>query len=128
MLKINYMSSIYHSYSNATPDRHIEPNAQFTFFLIAPIYWWVDMDYMRFGFELGDFSETEKLNMSVSTNISGYVTLTYQEIIDVCTDYVRGVFKYEKKPFQWNTEREWTDFCETLLDIKGVRDFVKEEN
>lgn len=127
MLNVVGMNSICGQWTEMNANQLLWTNAPFNFYVIAPLYWWLDFNYDKFGFELGDFSDTEKLEMPVSTPIKGCVILTYSEIIEVCEDYINGIYKYEGKAYQWNAEREWTDFCETLLDVKGVRDLVKEE-
>ena len=128
MLKVVGMGSICCHFSTATAEELFETNAPFSFYVEAPLYWWLDFDYTKFGFELGDFSEKEKLTMPVNTVVQGRAVLTYQEIIEVCEDYVSGVYNYDSNcAYRWSAEREWKDFCETLLDIKGVRDLVQEE-
>lgn len=127
MLNVVGMGSVYCSISDTTPEELLRINAPFNFYIVAPLYWWLDFNYDKFGFELGDFSDKEKLDMSVSTPVKGCAVLTYAEIVEICEDYLRGVFKYEGQAHQWNAEREWTDFCEILLDVKGIRDLVKEE-
>ena len=128
MLNVVGMGSVCCAVSSATPEKLFKANVPFNFYIEAPLYWWLDFDYTKFGFELGDFSEKEKLTMPVDTPVKGVAVLTYQEIIEVCEDYVNGVFQYNKDDgHQWPAEREWKDFSETLLDIKGVRDFVTEE-
>ena len=64
--------------------------------------------------------------LPMSTYITGIIELSYQEIIEKCENYRAGEYRYFA-PFSFPTEREWTDFCETLLDLKGVRDLVKED-
>lgn len=64
--------------------------------------------------------------LPMSTYIIGIIELSYQEIIEKCENYRAGEYIYYR-PFSFPTEREWTDFCETLLDLKGVRDLVKED-
>ena len=127
MLNVVGMGSVCCHFSTATASELFETNAPFNFYIEAPLFWWLDFSYTKFGFELGDFSEREKFTMSVDTIVKGVAVLTYQEIIEVCEDYVNGAYKYVASKHQWPAEREWKDFCETLLDIKGVRDLVQEE-
>ena len=128
MLNVVGMGSVCCPFSRVTASELFETNAPFNFYIEAPLFWWLDFDYTKFGFELGDFSEQEKLTMPVDTVVKGVAVLTYQEIIEVCEDYINGVYKYiVGNEHQWPAEREWKDFCETLLDIKGVRDLVQEE-
>ena len=99
----------------------------FTFLVEAPLYWWIDFDGVKFGFELDEFSDFERQNIPLSTNVKAYVHLSYEDIVTLCTDYVYGLYDYEAHTYQWNNEREWKDFCETLLDVQGIRDLVKEK-
>jgi hypothetical protein len=127
MLKVVGMGSVCCAFSEMSTTELFQMNAPFNFYVEAPLYWWLDFDYTKFGFELGDFTEVDKLNMSVSTMVKGCAILTYQEIVTICQEYCNGVYKYTHKSYEWNNEREWNDFCETLLDVKGVRDLVDEE-
>ena len=121
---------VLHDYKNEFPlsgNQLFNENKRFNFIIEAPIFWWVDVSMLTYGFELGEFSETERKTMSISTNIRACLSLTYQEIVEICEDYVQGGYKFNNEPYKWSNEREWNDLCETLLDIKGVRDIVKEE-
>lgn len=145
----------------ALPPKHtagdllFEENPSFQITIKAPIYWWVDCDWIkyRFNMPLSDFefeldafqfnevpsaieelankliNVTERKIMQLlplSTYMTGVIELPYREIIEVCENYVAGEYNYTKG-YSFPNTREWTDFCETLLDIKGVRDLVKEE-
>lgn len=130
-------------------------NPTVIFRIKAPIYWWVDTDWIKYYFNmpLSDFEfsqdewdenlsiirigrlATQNPNLSprelmqiipLGTIMTGTIELSYQEIIEVCENYVAGEYTYIKG-YGFPDEREWKDFCETLLDIKGVRDLVKEE-
>lgn len=130
-------------------------NPTVIFKIKAPIYWWVDTDWVKyyfnmplsdFEFSMDEWNEnlpliryekvvTQNPNLSprelmqilpLSTYMKGTIELTYQEIIEVCENYVAGEYTYIKG-YGFPDDREWADFCETLLDIKGVRDLVKEE-
>lgn len=130
-------------------------NPVFSFVIEAPIYWWVDIDWPKYYFNMPlsdfEFSQDEWNEnlpliryekvvaqnpdlspralmqiLPLGTMMVGHINLTYQEIVEVCENYVAGEYKYTKG-YGFPNEREWTDFCETLLDIKGVRDLVKEE-
>lgn len=63
--------------------------------------------------------------LPLGTIISGRIILDYHKIVEICENYRYGEYKYQGLKNQWATEREWTDFCETLLDIKGIRDLVE---
>lgn len=130
-------------------------NPSFYFTIKAPIYWWIDTDWIKYqmNMPLSDFEfcfdnfyyekeyqkkynsvmrwwkdEPRKLmqRLPMSTYMTGCLELSYCEIIEVCENYLAGEYKYVKG-YSFPNEREWSDFCETLLDIKGVRDIVKEE-
>lgn len=127
-------------------------NPRFQFQVKAPMYWWIDLEGPKYMFNmpLDDFqfcfedfpndkllysmfsdmsTLTPRQKMQVlplGTIVTASLELTYQEIIALCEDYVSGSFEYYR-PYSFPNEREWKDFCETLLDIVGVRDLVKEE-
>lgn len=63
--------------------------------------------------------------LPLGTIISGRINLSYQKIIEICENYQCGEYSYQGLRNQWPTEREWKDFCETLLDLRGVRDLVE---
>lgn len=103
-----------------------EQNPTFVFQIRAPLYWWIDFDGYKFGFEIRQFDRFELRDMPVSTNVTAFITLTYQDIVRYCNNYIDKEFSAEN--CIWHNEREWADFCETLLDIAGIREIVKEEN
>ena len=129
-------------------------NPTVLFEIKAPIYWWIDTDWIKyylnmpldnFEFCLDKWEETVPLiryekvvaqnpNLSkralmqilpLSTVVKATLELSYQEIVEVCENYVAGEYYYTKG-YGFPNDREWADFCETLLDIKGIRDLVKE--
>ena len=62
--------------------------------------------------------------LPMGTMVRGSVCLSYQEVIQYVEDYLDGsMFTTDFLP----TRREWSDFCETLLDLRGVRIYVREE-
>lgn len=136
-------------------DLLFEENPNFRLVIKAPIYWWVDCDWVKYSFNmpLFDFEfdfdafaesryyaeytgrniakwqdEPRRLMqlLPLSTYMTGVIELSYREIVEVCENYVSGEYTYVKG-YGFPNEREWTDFCETLLDVKGIRDLVKEE-
>ena len=109
-------------------DELYKENRNFIFVIEAPLYWWIDVDGMKFGFNLSYLTDFEKEHLLMRDTISAVLSLSYQEIVKICEDYAIGSFKYTGESYQWPNEREWTDFCETLLDIRGVRDLIKEAN
>lgn len=127
MLKVLKVISPYSLKRNIDFETLFKDNHSFIFVIEAPLYWWIDVDGIKYGFDLSDFSDDVRQNLSLSTNIGAMLSLTYQEIVEICKDYQAKMYRYEGKSYQWPNEREWNDFCETLLDIKGVRDLIKEE-
>ena len=136
-------------------DLLFEENPNFQLVIKAPIYWWVDCDWIKYSFNmpLSDFEfdfdafaesryyaeymgrniakwqdEPRRLMqlLPLSTYMTGVIELSYRDIVEVCENYVSGEYNYVKG-YGFPNEREWTDFCETLLDVKGIRDLVKEE-
>ena len=136
-------------------DLLFEENPNFRLVIKAPIYWWVDCDWIKYSFNmpLSDFefeldafqfnevpsaleelahkftNVTERKIMQLlplSAYMTGVIELSYREIVEVCENYVSGEYTYVKG-YGFPNEREWADFCETLLDGKGIRDLVKEE-
>lgn len=120
----------------------------------APIFWWVDtswekyylnmpLDNIEFCFDAINEDNPNVLDVKFLLNsakleprqlmqilpLSAYVTaiieIRYQDIVEVCKEYLNGNFEYTP-PFSFPNTREWKDFCETLLDIRGVRDLVLE--
>ena len=63
--------------------------------------------------------------LPMGTMVEGNISLDYSDIVDYCKDYLDGsLLNCEVLP----TSREWTDFCETLLDIRGVREITEGGN
>ena len=121
----------------------------------APMYWWLDCEFERFNFifpknglrfctdawessskeinsfinllgRTKNFSDRQIMQiLPLSTIITGKVFLSYQKIVEICENYCCGEYAYQELRNQWPTEREWADFCETLLDIRGVRTLVE---
>lgn len=139
---------------NDTSDTLFKVNPSITFTIKAPMYWWIDIDWVkyRFNMPLYDYEFcldgcTKNINIQralqemlsncksdrqimqllpLSTVVTAKIELPYQDVIEVCENYVAGEYRYTSG-FSFPNEREWNDFCETLLDIKGVRDIIKEE-
>lgn len=123
MLRILAVCCPYSS-SSASANLLFRENKLFTFEIVAPIYWWVDFDGVKLGFDLSAFSNKARQQLSVSTPVVAWATLSYQEIVEYCQAYINGEYIYEDKYYSWVNEREWNDFCETLMDIRGVRDLL----
>lgn len=155
MLRILNMNGRYKPLPDDTGDTLFKRNADINFIIEAPMYWWLDCEFERFDFifpkkdfrfcldewkisepyiqsmqlmvEKNKISSPRKLMqiLPLSTIITGRVVLSYQKIVEICENYQCGEYSYQDLRNQWPTEREWKDFCETLLDIKGVRDLVE---
>lgn len=134
-----------------------EENPTFIFTIKAPIYWWVDTDWIKYNVNMptsdfefcfdevnedsillitlkgvlntgnwGDWPRTLMQILPMATIVRGVIEMSYREIIEVCENYVAGEYNYQSG-YSFPNDREWADFCETLLDLKGVRDLVEEE-
>lgn len=155
MLKFEKIECVFFDGNNGL--ELFKQNPTVIFKIKAPIYWWVDTDWIKYYFnmplsdfefcldaytdpriidvmeEFADILETYTdiprflmQQLPLSTYMTGVIELPYREIIEVCENYVAGEYNYTKG-YGFPNTREWTDFCETLLDVKGVRDLVKEE-
>ena len=65
--------------------------------------------------------------MPLSTYLEGRVKLSYQQMVEVCENYACGEYDYKELYNQWPISREWTDFCETILDVHGIREIIEKE-
>ena len=123
----------------------------------APMYWWLDSEFEKYHTEMpkDDFKfcldswdverntylqvmQGEVVNnkltprqlmqiLPLSTYLEGDTELTYQQIVEICENYNCGEYDYEELYNQWPMSREWADFCETLMDITGVREIIEKE-
>lgn len=130
MLKILGMQFPYkYKYADMSAELLFEENDCFIFDVEAPICWWTDFSGERTKLRLAYFApdeiERQGMKFPIQTIVRGNVFLSYQQIVEICEDYVSGAYTDENSG--WFAEREWSDFCETLLDIKGIRDLVQEE-
>lgn len=133
--------------SDDTGDALFKRDPDFVFRVEAPMYWWLDCEFERFYLDFSkdnlrfcldawdktkyDFTFNVGLSdrqlmqiLPLSTIIEANITLSYKRIIKICEDYQCGEYCYPSIN-RWPTEREWKDFCETLLDLRGVRDIVE---
>ena len=145
-----------HLPSSSTGQDLLAKNPSIRFLVRAPIYWWVDTDWVTYSLSLPtknlhfcvdtwpdgslfiehmkDYLEhVKRLEprqfmqiLAMSIYAEGIIELTYQEIVETCENYVAGEYRYIPS-YSFPNDREWKDFCETLLDIRGVRDLIKEE-
>ena len=118
MLRILNMQIPYKYKPTISAKRLFEDNGCFIFDVEAPAFWWVDFGGERANINANFVDATSRL----STLVRGNIFLPYQDIVELCEDYISGAFKKENT--KWIAEREWSDFCETLLDIRGVRDLL----
>lgn len=132
-------------------------NPTFQFRIEAPMYWWIDIDWPKYYFNMPLYDMkvctdtwtntgiVPELNnmlrilahensgkerkimqlLPLSTLVNAVLELNYQQVVEVCENYVAGEYVYHRH-YSFPNEREWNDFCETLLDIKGVRDLIVE--
>lgn len=131
MLQIlNTMYPYKYKYVEMSGEELFEENDCFIFDVEAPIHWWVDFSGERTKLNIPYVEpatvKRQGMELPVSTKVRGNVFLTYQQIVEMCEDYISGAYTNENT--NWFAEREWNDFCETLLDIRGVRDLVQEDN
>ena len=130
-----------------TGETMLARNVVFKIYVKAPLYWWVDSSFEKYMFYLptkdfefsfdGDFKgniDTTGMTtreimqvLPLATMVEGVIPLSYQDIIAICENYNSGEFDYHELYNEWPTSREWTDFCETLMDIKDVREILSKE-
>lgn len=127
MLKVERVISPYSIRNDKCGEKLFIENKDFIFVIDAPFMWWLDVDGIRYGFELDEFNSDDIVNLPLSTSVKGVLCLSYQELVEICEDYIQGMYKYTGRSYQFPNEREWKDFCETVLDIRGIRDLIKEE-
>lgn len=153
MLQVEQVDNVLQPLGN-TGEELFKENSTFIFTIKAPIYWWVDCDWVKYKFNMplsdfefcfDTFESTQQQELiqaheyisnldpyqlmqilPLATYITGVIELSYREIVEVCENYIAGEYIYHKQ-YSFPNEREWTDFCETLLDIKGVRDLMEDE-
>lgn len=129
MLKILSMScGLSHTRQVSAQDLY-NVNHTFTFEVEAPLYWWIDFDGNKFGFDLSIFEPRRVVqSLPISTKVKAIVILPYREIFNYCYDYSHGEYLSYNTKYEWPNQREWSDFCETLLDIRGIRDLIQEDS
>lgn len=127
MLQVVFTFSPYKRDEVVSAEQLFKDNKLFAFKVVAPLHWWIDIDGKKFWFNLRQFSENERREMPLSTKVEATISLSYCDIIGICRDYIKGLYRYTNESNQWPNTREWTDFCETLLDIRGVRELVEGE-
>ena len=155
MLKILTVESKFKPTAETTGRIMFRDNPEFNFTVEAPMYWWLDCEFERFNFifpkhkdlrfcfdswkedarflrelkfilDKADFTDRQLMQiLPLSTIMTARIVLTYQQIVEICENYQCGEYAYQELRNQWPTEREWADFCETLLDLRGVRDVVE---
>ena len=141
---------------NESAEQLFKSDRDVLFTVEAPIYWWLTCDFekryfdmpkdeFKFCFDAWDqYSDTfiQQLQLKVfdtrldfrklmqilplSTLVVAKVYLSYQDICEVCENYLHGEYDFKEIYNQWPMSREWTDFCETLMDIRGVRELIEE--
>ena len=157
MLKIEHIQWSKSPSGTDTGNDLFTSNPLIHFTIKAPIYWWIDTDWVKYylnmplsDFEfcldafatdevrsaveglaqrLTDVNATERKVMQLlplSTIVRATIELSYREVVEVCENYLMGEYNYQKG-YGFPNDREWSDFCETLLDIKGIRDLMEDE-
>lgn len=129
-------------------------NPTISFDIEAPMYWWIDCDWIKYylNMPLGDFNfcldefegkaledfikahgNTDNLTprqlmqvLPMSIVVKATIDLTYKEIVEVCENYIMGEYQYTKG-YGFPNENEWSDFCEVLLNIKGIKELMEDE-
>lgn len=141
---------------NDTGETLFERNPELHFHIKAPMYWWVDCDFRKYNLCMPTKNleycwdewkesvpfvkntifilENAKLNprqfmqaLPLSTYLEGAVVLSYRDVVEVCENYQCGEYDYKELYNEWPMSREWADFCETLMDIRGVREIIEKE-
>ena len=63
--------------------------------------------------------------MPLGTLVTGNITLTYRQIVEICENYVAGEYDYHGAFNEWDNEKEWNEFCEELFTIRGISELVR---
>lgn len=153
MLKILSIDGNYKPKEEDTGSSLFNKNIDLNLVIEAPLYWWISCEYEHSSFDFPkydraycfdawptDYSFVTDLKRNISglenrdralmqvlplsTILVANMSLSYQQVCKICQDYGAGEYDYQGLRFQWPAEREWCDFCETLLDIRGIRDIV----
>ena len=122
MLRVLNMTVPYKYKPDVPKEKLFDDNVCFIMEIEAPIFWWVEYSGERTAFDLKEINkylETKKRKVSISTSVKARIFINYQDIVEICEDYILGEYTS-----QWKADREWADFCETLMDIKGIRDLL----
>ena len=122
MLRILNMKIPYEYKPKVSAKKLFEDNACFVFEVEAPIYWWAEFSGERVNLCTPCKLKGPMQKLPLDTLGQACIFLHYQDIVEICEDYIDGA--YTKERSKWIAEREWTDFCETLFDIRGVRDLL----
>lgn len=125
MLRVLNMQIPYKYKPHLSAQQLFEDNACFVFEVEAPIYWWAAFSGERVNLCTPCKLKGPMKKLPLETVGQACIFLHYQDIVEICEDYIDGA--YTNIQSNWIAEREWSDFCETLLDIKGIRDLVQEE-
>lgn len=134
MLKVYSMGYPYqYEHIDMSPQELFDDNNCFILGIEAPIYWWLEFNGERarviLPYTPKNIDRDSLKKLPLSTTMRSNVFLHYQEIIEIVEDYILQAYSDENT--KWIAGREWKDFCETLMDIRGVRellhDLIEEE-
>ena len=123
MLQVLRVTSPYSKNHGKNARELFAENRSFVFVVDAPLMWWIDVNGLKYGFELSEFTESELCSLPISTNIKAILSLTFQEIVGICEDYHLGSFDCVL-PHQWPNHADWVTFCDTLFNIDGIKEIV----
>lgn len=151
-----YITYIENPIIDSSAEELFNENPIITMRVKAPMFWWANCDFDRYDMcmPVSDFEycldawgegtpyiremqfaikETKASKrkllqiLPVSTYLEATIRMEYQQIVEVCENYCCGDYDYNGLYNQWPMSREWADFCETLLDIRGVRELLEKE-
>lgn len=99
-------------------------NPHLTISIKAPLSWWFSLMYMtEVTVSLVSVFNSPDINdFRLGDMVTGALYITYQELVGMVQDYELGRYEVVR------CRREWKDFIETVLDIKGIYYYSKEVN
>ena len=152
MLKVITIDSTALKIGDYSGEELFKRNPVLTFTIKAPLYWWVDCDWIKyhmnmplnkFEFCLDNWQENSPYIqqmqsliknttleprqlmqiLPLSTYLTAMIELSYQEVIEVCENWQAGEYEYVS-PYSFPNEQEWTDFYNILIQIGGVSSII----
>lgn len=122
MLRIDAIDwNLYGPQRNEVPFDVFERNPSLTLVIEAPMLWWFEIkeDVKCTIYDFDEFNRDELLSKKLGDIFRGALTVDYGELVGYAEDYVLGTICSV-------ANREWSDFCETILDIYGIRTLLEE--